>query len=210
MKKVILAALVGATYLFSHVQADDSTATAKTYTLKVKATANAKILKSPSSKGSLLGTLKKGEKLDAIYYAEKNSYYKVKYKGKTAYILSKYVKSVSQPGTFVGHYFERSTAGSAGYSNLYVYKQTSKKINYVVYNAYKNGSGIYAPYNYDKYTGSAKLLSSKTAQVNINGCKGKLTLAGNTIKPSTSSHCYNNYAFTSIVPEYGLFQKVDW
>lgn len=211
MKKTGLAILLGVTCLFSHVQSDATTASAKTYTLQLKAKADVKIRKTPSSKAKALGTLKKGKKLDVIYFADKSSYYKVKYKGKFGYVPYKNVKEVSPSGKFVGHYYDRMSAGSAGSSHLYIYEQTSKKIKYVVYSSYKNGSGIYAPYNYEKYKGAATLLSSKTARVQIKGCTGTLKLVGSDIEPVQNGQCsYSNRAFSAIVPEDGYFASVNW
>lgn len=211
MKKTGLAILLGVTCLFSHVQSDQTTASAKTYTLQLKAKADVKIRKSPSSKAKALGTLKKGKKVDMIYYAGKSSYYKVKYKGKFAYIKAQNVKEVKPSGKFVGHYYDRMSAGSAGSSHLYVYQQTSKKIKYIVYSGYKNSSGPNVPYHYKKYKGAATLLSTKTARVQIKGCTGTLKLVGSDIEPVQNGQCsYSNYAFSAIVPEYGYFQSVNW
>ncbi|WP_010289071.1 SH3 domain-containing protein [Kurthia massiliensis] len=208
MKKTALAFLIGASFLLGNAQTDE--AAAKTHYLKLKALETTTIYQKPSASSKVVGTLKKGKSVKMTYLNHQKSYYKVTYKGKPAYIRYNYetLKSVAPTNKWIGDYYDRMTAGSGGITNLYVYKQTSKKFYYVATDSYREGSGVNASMHHKTYKGSARILSSTTARIQVNSCTGYLKRSSKTLKPtSNSDQCWGNRAYSTVMGDDRLFQK---
>jgi uncharacterized protein YvpB len=94
-------------------------------------TANLNIRVGPSTKYSILGTVKKGSKLNVTGKAQ-NGWYKVIYKGKTGYTSGLYVKTVNSP-TYVSYQYITT-------ANLNV--RNGSSVTYRVLGVLKEGSTL--------------------------------------------------------------------
>lgn len=169
MIKKLLVVLLTVTLFFLTVSIRDVEAKSNVKQYYKKAEVNLNVRQSASINSKKLGVISKGSKV-YVMAPSYNKWVPIQYKGKKAYVSSKYLKYVEiRSSKWVGSY-THSFSGSGNGMDLLIYKQTDSKIYFGFSNYGREDSKGYWNYSSTDKMGSAKLKNGK-GYYSSKGCK---------------------------------------
>ncbi|RFU61315.1 SH3 domain-containing protein [Peribacillus glennii] len=143
----------------------------------------------------ILGTLKKGTKV-VVYSKTSNGWSEIRYKGKKAYVSSKYLSSNSNEHWIGNYYFERNDKGGKWRLWMTIKNQKNGKFDYYLKSEYyQKANGMYYVEDYFG-TANYKGVTASSNKLNGNPSDNKTKISFNknnsTIKISINKKTYYN------------------